>query len=521
MVCHRWFDALRHMHNKRISLIKSEISDEMEPLSVFLDSNQCYQYITINQSDFGKCHHFWERFSDQVLDLEIIESDIKGNQLVGILQPLIALQKLKIVNCRDLFMYNKVFTTDEDRQALKQPLEGVLELCLADNRYLSDASFERIISLMPNLRSLDLSGCQISFHKGLYKKFYPNSSFQKGASESILTFQFVHNFISTYPHKVKNLNFSRTLIDGDTLEKLAVVEGLQVEELVLTSCDQLTNTGIISFINLQRSLTILDLSSCVRVTDQSLQNISICLPDLKVLKLKLCRAITDLGITCLSHLLQLEELNVSGCEFITGKGIEELVKEPNLKLKRLYLSALANVHESSVIKLAISAPNLTVLDLSSSRSGVTNRSVQEIFRHLVRLRELHLNFCDRITDAGMLGLGFEVDENETSTMNDSQFDDLKICLRSKAEQEIVNDARLKNSMQYLCESKSGDINLEQSIINLRGLRVLQLTGCNKVTDVSISYCFKFPDLQSINLSKCHQVLLSLFDKISQQNLSVS
>lgn len=154
-------------------------------------------------------------------------------------------------------------------------------------------------------------------------------------------------------------------------------------------------------------------------------------------------------------------------------------------------------------------PKLTVLNLTSSRSGVTNKAAQAIFVHATNLRELVLDYCDNLTDAGLLGMDLDEEEKKSREDTPSSFStlqsDFKISLRSKAEQEIVNDAALKNTMLTMCEAQEGNINLSKSIANLKGLTVLKLTGCNKVTDVSLIYCFKFLELRSLTLAKCHQV----------------
>lgn len=56
-----------------------------------------------------------------------------------------------------------------------------------------------------------------------------------------------------------------------------------------------------------------------------------------------------------------------------------------------------------------------------------------------------------------------------------------------------------------------EINLKESessnfsIARLSGLRVLKLGSCNKISDVSLIYNFKLPELKEINLSKCQQI----------------
>lgn len=523
-MCRRWFDVMQCLLSRRISVQKiGLLSDSTEPLSTFLQSFQLYKSVSIDNVELGECEQFWQMFRGHIEDLEIIDPEIKQRKFVQTVKYLTNLRSLRLVSCRDLFMSNKFLSSGESQEILRVALKDLQHLGIVDNRYLSDAFFNRLTTMMPNLQSLDLTGCQISFHKGLYKKFYPNNNFQKGASESILTFHFVHDFINSNAASVKELNFSRTLIDGDALVQLTEIPELRLKKLYLSTCDQLTNTGLMALATSQTELDTLDVSSCARVTDQSLICFSQTLKSLQVLRVKLCRAVTDLSIAELNNLPQLEELDVSGCE-VTGQGIEKLFKDENRTLKRIHMGALSNIHESSVVKLVEKCPNLTVLNLTSSRSGVTNRAAQAIFVHGTKLRELILDYCDNITDAGLLGMDLQAEdekkslENSVSNSSTTQ-NDFRISLRSRAEQEIVNDAALKNTMRTMCEAQEGNINLSRSIANLKGLTVLKLTGCNKVTDVSLLYCFKFLELRSLTLAKCHQVIYR--NKFMCSSLSLS
>jgi F-box and leucine-rich repeat protein 9 len=82
----------------------------------------------------------------------------------------------------------------------------------------------------------------------------------------------------------------------------------------------------------------------------------------------------------------------------------------------------------------------------------------------------------------------------------------KISLRSKAEEEIVNDAKRKKAMQEMCEQNLlASETSGYSIARLRGLRVLKLAGCNRISDVSLKYSFRLPELRELSLAKCQQV----------------
>lgn len=92
------------------------------------------------------------------------------------------------------------------------------------------------------------------------------------------------------------------------------------------------------------------------------------------------------------------------------------------------------------------------------------------------------------------------------TMNRHPF---HISLRSRAEEDIVNDAKRKKTMLHMCEQP---LNTEKpmncssySIVQLKGLRHLNVASCNRISDVSLKYAFDFIELETLNLSKCQQI----------------
>jgi F-box/leucine-rich repeat protein 9 len=217
-------------------------------------------------------------------------------------------------------------------------------------------------------------------------------------------------------------------------------------------------------------------------------------------------------------------LDISECESITSASlIDGIAARRSEIMKELYLSAL-NISESAIIKVAENFPNLQVLDLSFCIHIVDDVCIQAILKNLTSLRELNLNLCERISDGGLTGMSMEtkIEEIETNESENEKGDavvfqpdslrqqnHMKISLKSKAEREIVEDAMRKRAMLQLAK----EINLKDqkssnfSIARLRGLRVLKLGSCNKVSDVSLIYNFKLPELKEINLSKCQQISL--------------
>lgn len=102
----------------------------------------------------------------------------------------------------------------------------------------------------------------------------------------------------------------------------------------------------------------------------------------------------------------------------------------------------------------------------------------------------------------------EVDQPVYEVVMNHDHNPYHISLRSRAEEDIVTDAKRKRIMLHMCEQplNQNGINCSSySIARLKGLHSLNLASCNRISDVSLKYAFNFPELQSLSLSKCQQI----------------
>lgn len=400
LTCQRWLEATQHPYFKSkivLNFHKIHFSNDSSPITTFLNSIRDFPCITLDQVDFGhNFDAFWQQFGESVKDLTIKSCDIRGKTFYRILSQVNNLESLKIDQCRELFMSGLLFDSDSTASNSNNDFkfENLKLISITDNRYLSDSIFNRIVAIAPNITHLDMTQCHISFHKGLYRKFYPKQ--QVNPSESVLTFHYISQFIVDNAEQLKSLNFSRTLIDGAALTGLASIENLKLDRLELVRCDQLTNDGIINLVAKQNMLTYLNLSESTRLTDYSLINICNNLSELKTLKLRRCRAISDAGIKEMFKLTKLSCLDISECENVTDAGLVEVfAKTENKILREIFVSAL-NIAELTIIKMVQNHPNLIVLDLSYCFHGVTELAMQMILKYCRWLRILNLDYCDKV-----------------------------------------------------------------------------------------------------------------------------
>uniref|UniRef100_W8BPQ0 Leucine-rich repeat-containing protein 29 n=1 Tax=Ceratitis capitata TaxID=7213 RepID=W8BPQ0_CERCA len=125
------------------------------------------------------------------------------------------------------------------------------------------------------------------------------------------------------------------------------------------------------------------------------------------------------------------------------------------------------------------------------------------------------NSLDSLNPISVLSLA------ERETINDSNMS-IKISLRSKAEEEIVRDAHRKKAMFAAYEMNLIEqCNVEgYNIKKIRGLNTLNLNGCHKISDVSLKYGIKLPELRNLSLANCQQISIIGFEQLVQDCPSI-
>uniref|UniRef100_A0A182JYE3 F-box domain-containing protein n=1 Tax=Anopheles christyi TaxID=43041 RepID=A0A182JYE3_9DIPT len=554
--CRRWCEASHHtafLENFWLVLHRQPFDVNAAPVRDLLHSFRHFPNIHLSEVDFERIGNFFNHFGPHIRRVVFRACEMQERDLTAILRCLPALRALTIQSCRDLFMCVRLFEDAAERSSLRQTLSNVTELSLTHNQYLSDAILHRMVEIMPSLRTLALAGCHISFHKGLYRKFYPGDG--KQPSESVLTFHYVSQLIEERKSSLRALDFGETLVDDNALEALAAMSPeLCLERLELNRCEQLSSRGLGTLITAQANhLQHLNLSKTFRLTDSCLLQICRELTGLRVLKMRECRALSNQGVRELVQLPALEVLDISYCEDVNGAGLlEGIASRPNQTLKELRVRAL-NLCERSIIAISENLSALRILDLGYCFHAVSDLCVQFIFRNLVQLTELDLESCRKLSDEGLTGLGMlpiiqrhEQQQQQPdsavqagSTIGNGNVepgvsDDpvrpptpepeqplqvatahVRISLRSRAEREIVEDAerkkqlleamQRKNNLQSARDEDDSTAFSGYSIGKLQQLRVLNLTGCNRLTDVTLLCNFKLVELRDLYLAQCQQI----------------
>ncbi|KAL3860392.1 hypothetical protein ACJMK2_010517 [Sinanodonta woodiana] len=465
-------------------------------------------------------HKSCEYLTKNLLSLSLKGSNITESTFVELLSCCEMLVSLDLSCCDSLFMSGKLLEKNSEIQKLRHVLIKVKEINLSSIRFLSDATFNRIMTICENVEKLSLGSVQITFNS---KAYYPMGE-TRCASGSVLTFDNILDFIKIQAPNLVSLNLSRTSMTSSHLKSIASIKDLKLRELVLVGCKDVENGGIVELCQYQKSLQALDLSGCVHLKDGALKMIASELHHLQILKLNKCRLITDGSVKQLSQLSQLQVLDLCECYHLSTNGLTlGLCNDRKLSacLTHLNLSGCANITDKFVVQLCQYAVSLVHLDLASCFL-ISDRSVHAISSYLKHLRFLRLAWCKEITDLGLLGLLM----NDISTDSDHNHDNgICRCTRKYKSTEIFKkpttdldkDSTLTvRQIQNLMQSG----HVVNKLSNISGLQYLDLSNCSKLTDLGLTQAIQFQELRVLQLEMVHGVTDEGMIMIAKNNPSL-
>ncbi|KAM7332523.1 hypothetical protein ACRRTK_009231 [Alexandromys fortis] len=355
-----------------------------------------------------------------------------------------ALRTLDLSGCNSLFTSGILLAQPETARCVRKALSGLRDLNLASLRNLTDLSFNHLSGCFPSLERLSLAYCHLTFELGpTWGSISPQAS-----SPSQLSFHNLLQFVKERAGRLRALDLSGTGLPPEALQALGQVTGLQLEELSLHSCRDLSSEAVATLCRQQPGLTSLDLSGCSELTDGALLAVSRGLRHLRHLSLRKLQRLTDAGCTALGALHKLQSLDMAECCL-----------------------------DASVLSMIPAlGPSLKVLDLSSC-VALTNQTMQAICTYLIHLSVLRLAWCKELQDWGLLGL------KEPSE---------KPGLSSQLHQEVENQA--PDPQEPNSDPRS------PSLLMLQALQELDLTACCKLTDASLAKVLQLPQLRQLSLS---------------------
>ncbi|XP_028263466.1 F-box/LRR-repeat protein 14 [Parambassis ranga] len=504
LVCRSWYNASQDLRfQKNITFCFPASASSLELVRGLSKNRRCSLIISqldgfsISRSlllEVGLC------LGSKLESLALPGSSITEASLLTLLPRLTSLRRLDLRGLDSLFMSGAFLSREEHRQQVRSALCGLEELDLSDLRYLSDLSFSRLTGCTPRLRRLSLAGCHIAF------EFDPYRGCPVGTvanSSALLSLRNLKRLLTEQKSTLIALDLSRTSITPESLRTIAQVQDLVLKELFLQGCKELTDYSVEGLVKHQPSLEKLDISGCTELTSRSVEAIARGLKSLTYLSLSRNWRIVEKGLADLLSLSHLRNLDLSECLHISGtemvKGLNES-KASRAQLERLNLKSCTYIKDLAVFSLTqLLGDTLRELDLTSC-INVTDLSVSAISTYLHKLEVLRLGWCKEVTDWGLLGMVQTTDCETEEEMGDKgprftrTFGNMGFFKPPKLPFEEQPKLVTQNDLQQFRQQVGA------SLLALTRLQELDLSGCTKLTDSSITQVVQFQDLQHLSLS---------------------
>ncbi|KAK0372600.1 F-box domain-containing protein [Colletotrichum limetticola] len=317
-------------------------------------------------------------------------------------------ERLTLTNCRNL--------TDQGLTKLVENSSSLLALDISGDEHITDVSIQTIAEHCKRLQGLNISGCRLITNDSMIQ-LAENCRFIKRLKLNDCA-QLQDNAILAFAENCPNIleiDLHQCAQIGNEPITALISKGQSLRELRLAGCELIDDSAFLTLplAKTYDHLRILDLTSCARLTDQSVQKIIDAAPRLRNLVLAKCRNITDVAVNAISKLgKNLHYLHLGHCGHITDEAVKRLVQQCN-RIRYIDLGCCINLTDDSVTKLA-QLPKLKRIGLVKC-SSITDESVFALARanHRPRARRdahgnideyyssslerVHLSYCTNLT----------------------------------------------------------------------------------------------------------------------------
>ncbi|KAK9159216.1 hypothetical protein Scep_005790 [Stephania cephalantha] len=310
-----------------------------------------------------------------------------------------------------------------------------------------------------------------------------------------------------------------------------------VERLDLSSCPRITDDSLAAISNAYKfCLRSIDLSRSRFFSNAGVSNVVVNCKFLVEIDLSNATELTDSGAVAISKASNLEKLWLARCKLITDIGIARIGIGCR-KLKLINLTWCLGVGDLGVDFVAVKCKEIRSFDLSYTT--ITNKCLPSI---------LNLQYLEELTLVGCLGIGDEglatLEKGRTSlkTLNLTNCDNVTLwglpyltsrvtCLShlNLTNGSVVTEA-IANSLQNLPKLQS--IKLDGCHVTCSGLeaignrcillRELSLSKCSGVTDEGLSFLVKKQkELRKLDITCCRKITQISVDNVTKSCTSLT
>lgn len=475
-VCKHWLKATqiaKVLKNYKLSFSYVTIDSSEEQLALFANSERVFSNIYFSNARFSSIDpEFWGNWSDHIteicFDYKFRTPNMPGGNFVELLKYTPRLRTLNLV-C-SLGLFNSYFDelTPQNREIVLRNIKMVQELQMYfGDDCLAKLEFGAWIDQMTSVKNIDFD---------VHSKKTPISS---------QAYDQIFNFLTKFSTKVKGLHFcdnSRALIRA-IAERLFAIQNLKLKALDLT-INSASSKRFDDFLCTQSDLQYLTVNGPLSLS-RSLPH----LPKLKEIAVSNGPSLD--GFKLFNNMEKLESLGIAGLEFYDEDELDDTYKiNANLKLKELYLiDSTIDFNWTFVKRVCECFENIRLLNLDGAM--IDDISLVHIFQ-LKKLQELKLSKTE-ITDQGFAGV------ESRKKLKSANGQSIPI---EKSTDSISSLKQLEVLNIDFCKQLSSN---SFRCMRLKKLKHFSAQGIQLITGHMHSLVENCPKIESLNLSRCHQL----------------
>lgn len=273
-------------------------------------------------------------------------------------------------------------------------------------------------------------------------------------------------------------------------------------------CDNITNDGVFHLTKSCATLTRIEISFSRMISDELLFGISQCCRSLEALSIRWCIHITERGIVqVMNSCAALRYLEVPACDISRDITTAMLSRECS-SLIYLDISSCKHITDLSLHTIAARCYNLQHLDIAHNQQ-VTEAGLSSIAQCCIYLVHLDISYCCKVS-----GISLQQVSNVTSTgiqqLSQLEYLNTRWC-------KAVDDGGIYSLVTAL---KSSEL---RGVLNISKLRVLNISNCHQVTDVSLIQIIASCScsLEHLDISCCNNVTDSLMNAMSCKEMKLT
>ncbi|KAF9544608.1 SCF ubiquitin ligase complex subunit [Mortierella hygrophila] len=251
-----------------------------------------------------------------------------------------------------------VLLTDRSILALTQNCPQLMEIDITNCNLMTNTAIQSVVQSLPQIRDINMT--LLANLSDLAFSAIPlgsNSSALQLPSASLISHRF---------DQLRVLNLTSCVhITDETLARI-IPAAPRLRNLTLTKCDRITDVGASVIKLLGKHLHYLHLGHCSRLTDRAIATLAQHCTRIRYLDLACCSKLTDAAVFAMAQLPKLRRIGLVKCTNITDHGIYAMLVSQIVPqtLERVHLSYCAHLSDTAVSALVSQCPKLTHLSVT-------------------------------------------------------------------------------------------------------------------------------------------------------------